>query len=313
MDPLRLLCESQGFFTRAQARSAGYDDREIAGHVRGGIWRRVRRGYYVYTDIWVALDEVGRHLMLCRCVLHSLGPAAALSHVSGALAHGMSVWNIPLEHVHVTRLDGGAGRLEAGVVHHEGFCLGNDVVTVDGMRVLVPARCALEAGSRVDNERALVLLDSLLTRGLADRETLESRFQLMASWPFMRHLHIAVRMASPRSESPGESRGRWLFWTLGLPAPVCQFQVYDADGVLRGTCDWGWPEHEHLGEFDGRVKYGRLLRPGQAPGDVVFAEKKREDQLRELTGWSMTRLTWDDLNRPRLTGQRLQRRLRRSG
>ena len=94
---------------------------------------------------------------------------------------------------------------------------------------------------------------------------------------------------------------------------MCQFQVYDADGVLRGTCDWGWPEQEHLGEFDGRVKYGRLLRPGQAPGDVVFAEKKREDQLRELTGWSMTRLTWDDLNRPRLTGQRLQRRLRRSG
>ena len=46
-----------------------------------------------------------------------------------------------------------------------------------------------------------------------------------------------------------------------------------------------------FGEFDGRVKYGRLLKPGQDPGEVVFAEKRREDLIRGVTGgtWSGTR------------------------
>jgi hypothetical protein len=310
MDPVRSLCRSHGFFTRSQARSAGYDDRDIARAIHGKLWHRVRRGYYVHSDTWTTLDAVGRHLVRCRCVLDSLGPHAALSHVSGALAHGISVWDVSLEQVHVTRLDGGAGRIEAGVVHHEGFCLDDDVVEVGGMRVLAPERCALETGSRVDNERGLVVLDSLLHRGLCDEEQLQARFAIMGAWPFMRHLHIAVRMATGKSESPGESRGRWLFWTLGLPAPECQFEVYDGSGVLRGTCDWGWPELKQLGEFDGKIKYGRLLKPGQEPGDVVFAEKQREDELRELTGFSMFRLTWGDYDRPRQTALRLEPRLR---
>ena len=79
------------------------------------------------------------------------------------------------------------------------------------------------------------------------------RFALMNSWPHMRHLHIPVRMATSGSESAGESRGRWLFRSIGIPAPVCQYEVYGEDGVLRGTCDWGWPDLRRLGEFDGNV------------------------------------------------------------
>ncbi len=56
-----------------------------------------------------------------------------------------------------------------------------------------------------------------------------------------------------------------------------------------------------------------LLRPGQDAGDVVFAEKQREDRLRELTGFAMVRLVWSDLNRPRLTARRVERLLRRAG
>jgi hypothetical protein len=65
--------------------------------------------------------------------------------------------------------------------------------------------------------------------------------------------------------------------------------------------DFAWPEHRLLGEFDGRVKYGRLLRPGEEPGDAVFREKRREDLLRRVTGWSMIRITWEDLYHPART------------
>ena len=52
-----------------------------------------------------------------------------------------------------------------------------------------------------------------------------------------------------------------------------------------------------LGEFDGRVKYGRLLRPGQEPGDAVFEEKRREDAIRD-EGWGVVRWVWSDLQVP---------------
>jgi hypothetical protein len=42
------------------------------------------------------------------------------------------------------------------------------------------------------------------------------------------------------------------------------------------------------------VKYGRLLRPGQDPGDVVFAEKVREDAIR-ADDHGMVRWIWREI------------------
>jgi hypothetical protein len=312
MDPLRLICEQQGFFTRAVARELGYDDKAVSQLVRGRVWHRFRRGYYSFSDLWEGLDDVGRHLVRCRAVLHSLGDAVVLSHSSGVVAHGIDTWGIDLSRVHVTRLDGGAGRVEGDVVHHVGTCSDLDVVEVNGLRALTPVRCAVECGSSTSSESALIVFNSLLHRGHADLDELHRQFEVMGSWPRVRHLHIPVRMADPRVESVGESRGLWMFWSLGLPRPVIQYEVRDTDGVLRGTCDWGWPDEGLLGEFDGRVKYGRLLRPGEGPGDVVFAEKRREDELREVSGCAMLRLIWSDFDRPRTVKARFERLQRRA-
>jgi hypothetical protein len=212
--------------------------------------------------------------------------------------------------VHVTRLDGGAGRIESGIVHHEGLVIDDDVVERGGLRMLSADRSALEAAIRADNEAALCVLDSLLRVTDVSPEQLMERFKQMQHWPGIRHLHIPVRMADGRSASPGESRGRWFCWRHNLPAPQLQYDVYDDQGLLRGTCDWCWPASRLLGECDGKAKYGRLLKPGQDPGEVVFAEKQREDLLRELTGFQMIRLVWTDYQRPQVLEQRFRRMLR---
>ena len=312
MNPLRYVCEQDGFFTRAMAREVGYDDQAISLMVRQRVWRRFRRGYYSFSDIWDTVDEVAQHLIRCRAVLHSLGDAVALSHVSGVLAHGINTWGVDLTRVHVTRLDGGAGRVEGDVVHHVGAASDADVMNVDGLRALSPVRCAIECGATTTSESALVVFNSLLHLGIADPEQLHRQFRAMGSWPGMRHLHVPVRLADPRAESVGESRGMWVFWVVGIPRPTVQFEVHDENGILRGTCDWGWPRARLLGEFDGKVKYGRLLRPGQNPGDVAFAEKRREDELRELSGFGMLRLIWRDYQRPRLIKDRFERLARRT-
>lgn len=308
MDPLRAICLELGFFTRAHAREAGYDERAIDAAARSRRWVRIRRGYYTLPDIWQTASPEERHLMRCRAVLDSLGDSVALSHTSGCVAAEIEVWGLSLDKVHVTRLDGGAGRIDRDVVHHEGLVTDDEVGEIDGMRVLAPARCALEAGSVATSESALVVLNSALFRRRCTSDEIANQFDVMAHWPRVRHLHVPVRMSTDRAESVGESRSLWLFWTQHIPTPVLQLEVHDGS-VFVGRTDFGWPNlrRQGLGEFDGKVKYGRLLEPGQDPGEVVFKEKKREDRLREVTGAWMLRIIWSDLDHPDDTAARLRR------
>ncbi|KAA1417782.1 type IV toxin-antitoxin system AbiEi family antitoxin domain-containing protein [Nocardioides humilatus] len=313
MDPLRLLTADSGFFTRQEALSAGHAGYDIARNVRTGTWIRFRRGAYAFADEWRPLSLVGRHQVRTNAVMRSLGDAVALSHVSGCIRHGIDVWGIPLDRVHVTRLDGGPGRIEGDVVHHEGLTLSHDLMRLGDHQVLAPDRCVLEAGSRSTNEAALCLMESGLRSRQYDGDALSRRFEQMQSWPFMRHLQVPVRMADPRAGSVGESRGNWMFWTLGVPRPHSQFEILHPNGELAGISDWAWPDHRLLGEFDGRIKYGRLLKPGQDPGDAVFEEKRREDLLRELSGYGMIRFVWSDYADLGGCRSRLDRALRRVG
>ena len=119
-----------------------------------------------------------------------------------------------------------------------------------------------------------------------------------------------VAMADARSENPGESASRVRLIEAGIPVPELQYEVFDEDGRLVARTDFCWEEFKTLGEFDGKVKYGRLLNPGQDPGDVVFEEKVREDALRRL-GWQVVRWIWADLARPEELAERVRRAFRR--
>jgi hypothetical protein len=101
----------------------------------------------------------------------------------------------------------------------------------------------------------------------------------------------AVEFADGRAESPDESRSRVAIARCGLPVPILQHRFEIAGGA---RVDFWWPEHGTVGEFDGRVKYGRLLRPGQDPAEVLWEEKRREDALRD-TGASVVRWVWDEI------------------
>ena len=109
-----------------------------------------------------------------------------------------------------------------------------------------------------------------------------------------------VAFADGAAESPGESRSRVAIRRAGLRVPVLQHRVIGTRGLLVG----GVP---HRREFDGKVEYGRYLGPGQLPGDAVFAEKRREDALRDC-GVEVVRWVWDELE----TFDRVVARLRRA-
>lgn len=74
-----------------------------------------------------------------------------------------------------------------------------------------------------------------------------------------------------------------------------------------GEVDVGWPELRTVGEFDGRVEYGRELRPGRDPVEVLYEEKRREDELR-AEDLGTVRWRWVDLGRFAPVAQHLRER-----
>jgi hypothetical protein len=59
-------------------------------------------------------------------------------------------------------------------------------------------------------------------------------------------------------------------------------------------------------EFDGKEKYLKFRRPGESVTDAVLREKRREERIRELTGWTCIRITWADLYDPERTAARIR-------
>jgi hypothetical protein len=311
-DRLRSIERDHGVFLRSELLDLGYDDKMIRIAIRAGEWVRVRNGAYCFRDTWAAAEAVARHWIRARAVMRVMEGRVALSHISSLVAQGVPVWGADLSMVHVTRLDRGASRRECNVHHHKGRLKDDDLIQRGGLLMTVPPRAVLEAGTLSSVESGLVSTDGALHLGLVTPDELARGYEVMSQWPGAQTLQLVLRLADARSASPGESRSRYLFWSQGLPAPDLQFDVRDENGVLIGTCDFAWPAHRLLGEFDGKIKYGRLLLPGQTPGDAVFAEKRREDRLREATQWSLIRFVWDDLGRPVATGRRLAQSLGRA-
>lgn len=295
MDILRALVETQGYFLRREALELGFHDRVLTRGVRDKTWERIQQGVYCHRDVWAALSVEERHAVRAHAAYRLIDGEIALSHVTALVEFGCALWNAPLDLTHVIRRDDGSSRREAGTVHHTGLLLPEDLIERDGRWLTSPARSTIEAGTLMTVESGLVATDWMLHHGLVTLEELWTVYQRMRHWPNTLHLELTLRLADGRSESVGETRGRHLFFWMGLPRPELAYRIYDDNGHLIAICDFAWPELGVYGEFDGKVKYGRLLRDGQTAGDVVFEEKKREDLIRRVTNGVVVRWTWSDL------------------
>lgn len=290
------LLDTRGYLLRREALTLGLTDRTLSRECRRGRLVRIRQGAYCRADEWAVLADDERLRRRSRASYDLVGGEVALSHTSAAVELGVALWDIPLREVHLTRLDGGSGRFEAGVRHHLGAISAEETMLVDERRVTTPLRTALDVATLTDAERGLVVVDSFLQQRAFTEEELGEAYAARRMWPGSLSLELVTRLARRGSESPGETRTRFLCWQMGFPQPELQYEVVDKDGVLVARVDLAWPELGIYVEFDGKMKYGRLLKPGQDPGDVVFNEKVREDAVRRVTRGTMVRFTWCDLD-----------------
>jgi len=303
------LMTSGGLLLRRDAIALGYDDKCLRRMVKGGQICRIRQGAYAAADVWRDLDLRGRHLLLCDAVVKQYGHDIALSHDSAVLKLQGPDYGLDLSHVHVTHFDGG-GRRGAKVIHHEGRCGVLDITRLDDHWLSSPPRTVLDIAMTRGLEAGVIVADDFIHRGLTTTAELWQLYEAVKDWSGALILRLVIGLATGKSESVGETLGWLLCRNQLLPRPEQQFEIFHPHGLLAGRTDWAWPEYGAFGEFDGKIKYHRLRRANETIEEAVLREKKREDLLRELTGWRCIRLVWADLFTPELTAQRIRNVLR---
>lgn len=295
----------QRLYRTDELRAAGYTVDEVRSMLRSGALTTVRRG--VYVDGPQPADDVGRHTLLVRAAVAELDGSAVVSHVSAAVLHGLAVWGLPLDVVQVTRHRRRSGARRGTRVHAYSAPLGDDeTVVVDGVTCTGLARTVADLAREAPFEQAVVCADAALRAGL-ERAALDAALRRARGWPGVPAARRAAAFADGGSESVGESRSRVAIALAGLPAPALQWPV--RWGGSTAYTDFGWASRRTVGEFDGKIKYGRVLQPGQDVGEVVYAEKLREDAIRD-TGLQVVRWTWKDLSDFGVTAARIRARFR---
>ncbi|MCV2489514.1 hypothetical protein OF117_09045 [Geodermatophilus sp. YIM 151500] len=288
---------------RDEALRLGWSDAELARMVRRRELARVRRGSYARS---VPSDAAVRHRLVVAATVAELRLPAVVSHTSAAVLHGLPLRDAALDRVHVLRRPPASGSGSARVHLRIARLDDEHLDVVDGIPVTDVARTVVDVARTVPFEPAVVVADAALFSRRTSRAALTACLAGMGAVPGCRRAARVLAFADGLSESVGESRSRVLVHRSGLPAPDLQVRLLRPDRSVAARCDFGWRSCRTVAEFDGRVKYGRLLRPGQEPGDVVFEEKRREDEVRDL-GWQVARWTWADLSAPDLVAQRLRR------
>ncbi len=301
---------------RAALVRQGWTDGDLRRMRRAGLLVPVRRGAYRTRPTEDPDGPEARHELLVRATLPQLGPGWVVSHESAAVLLGLPVWNRPLDRVHVSRDGRGGATITRGVHRHISPLRPDEVTGVGGVRLTDATRTVVDIACGAPFEEAVVVADAALAPGTGRRAPLTDPGRLAAALDRCgRNGRTGARrvlaFADGGAGSPGESRSRIAMWRAGLPPPVLQYEVLGPDGRSLGFADFGWPELRTLGEFDGRVKYGRLVAAGQVPADVLYAEKLREDAMR-ATDLGMVRWGWPDLECFAPIATRLRRTFRTS-
>ncbi|HEY3339482.1 MAG TPA: hypothetical protein VGK18_13345 [Propionicimonas sp.] len=285
-------------------RDQGRTRTQLAAALRESRVVRLRRG------VVAEFEEASRtavHRMKIEAAAPFLGPGTYFAHESAAVLHGLPLLSSRLDEVVVVRTKGGHGTITKTLHARRAQLSVGDAAEVDGFPVTSLIRTTCDLARRLPFPEAVMVADAAL-RSPLDRGELLRR---IVGGRGCRMAAAAVEFADARSESPGESLSRVRIHRAGLPAPTPQVELVDDFGQLVARVDFWWEGEGVVGEFDGMVKYVKLLRPGQSTEDVISAEKSREQAL-VAAGCRVVRWTWRDLWNGELE-HRLRQALDRSG
>ncbi|MCO1340043.1 hypothetical protein BJH93_14275 [Kocuria polaris] len=316
----------QLLFSRPETADRAHND-DLRRRFRSGELLRLRPGVYCPADSWAESWPSDRYVAYAVAVARG-APATSFAVETAAALWGYPLTKVPGEVVLRARTKGNtgiaSGRLltspaQPGLRAPRGFGVRrrhlpqSELVRIDNLGVCVPSRTAtvVECAAYATFADAVVVMDAARTASraghVADDDLLESIARIAGPRRRARAQRV-FDFSSTRSASPGESFSRVRIHQLGYQPPRLQEPIRDKQGRFADV-DFYWDGARVAGEFDGWQKYTRgAVERGVSEGDIVAAEKVREDRIRR-TGRSVARWLWRDLVEP----ERLRRILDSAG
>lgn len=303
--------------SREQLQSSGTTDRAIEAALADGALLRLRRDCYVDASAYEGLWTEGRHLVQTVAAARNLNDRGTVFWgPSAAVLHGLPLYRLRPAIVHTVATGAHHGRTRAGVRQHEVALGEDDVVDIDGMLCTSLDRTVLDLACTLPTEAALCAADAAQRRETVDghefdpdraalwQARMHHRASASRAWGIRRAREL-LAFSDGRAQLPGESVSRLQLQRLGFRDVLLQVPVTGADGD-RYWLDFGFPGSKVFGEFDGRGKYlDDDLRSGRTAEVIVLDEKRREDDVRGVTGWRFARWDSTHIRTAEILGRRL--------
>ena len=210
-----------GPFDLATARIAGLSRAQLLGKK----WRRLGPETYVHRDV---SDDL---LVRLRAASLRLPNVAVFSGPTAAFLHSLDTRCNVIEATipsptHISR--------RVGITIRRRRLAPDEVVIRKGLRVTSPLRTIKDLTTRLEVVEAVVLLDTALHKRLIRLDQVPCHRE-----------HV-----EPASESPMETRLRMLLVLAGLPRPLAQVRLGDANTFI-GRADLYYPDARLIIEYDG--------------------------------------------------------------
>lgn len=229
-------------FTPGDAAAAGLS----RGRLRSADVARVVRGVYTST---------GADSSVVAAAARRLRRGQFFSHITAARLHDLY---LPrrldgLAVLHITALRPTAAPRARGVVGHHAEPGSVRVVSVAGIPVASPVDAWCQLASVLTVAELVELGDGLVRRANppATMDQLADAVARSAGRRGSRALRAAFARVRPGTDSRQETRLRLHIVDAGLPEPLVNIPIHDADGLFLALGDLVYPEWKILIEYDG--------------------------------------------------------------
>jgi very-short-patch-repair endonuclease len=275
------LAERQhGVVGRWQLIEAGWSDGAIEARVRSGRLHPLYAG--VYRVGHGVIQRPGRWM---AAVLAS-GPDAVLSHWSAAAfwmirPNSRSVIDVTTPH---------KSRTWDGIKRHHKALLADEVTVEEGIPVTIVPRTVLDLAAAESLDVVENLIREMEFLRLWDRLSLPDLIRRYPGRRGVRRVRLALERLEEdpagRKRSPLEERFSPFLRRHHLPLPRYNVWISVGNGK-RYQVDCHWPALRQIVELDGWQAHGTK---------AAFHDDRARDRRLEVAGYSVTHLTWNQLD-----------------
>jgi hypothetical protein len=265
-------------FTRREATASGIGGRALTKLVRSGRISRVGKGVYRVGDGGLPDPRAITRLM-----------KVVISHESAAAWYGAALPFAPTQlHVTAPRSRGRRTDCVDGVRLHRADLRQCDQLVMRGVAVTSPVRTLLDLARSKPLAESVAIADSMCRLGVVGATELEAEAVALPPGPGRPAAVALARLLDGRAESVFESMSRVTLAIAGLPPPIPQLNICDADGTWIARVDFGWPSYRVVLECDG-FEFHR--------DRAAFERDRRRWNALTQAGWRVVIVTWHDVVR----------------